>query len=126
MTLPHPVLVVLREAIDDDGNREGEDEDAKESTEATNELTHSRVGRPVPVAHRGEDHQPPPEALREAPASCGLFLSKIDKTEKFQNVGHFERFDELINLENVRTQTKSRTINSPSSLLAWPNVDKRD
>ena len=31
--------------------------------------------------HRGEHHQPPPEAVREAPASSGLLLREVDQTE---------------------------------------------
>ena len=35
----------------------------------------------VPDAHRGEHHQPPPEAVREAPASSRLLLREVDQTE---------------------------------------------
>ena len=36
---PEPVLVELSEAVDDDGNGQGEDEDAREGAETTNQLS---------------------------------------------------------------------------------------
>ena len=35
---PEPVLVELSKAVDDDGNRQREDEDAREGAEATNKF----------------------------------------------------------------------------------------
>ena len=41
-------------------------------------LTHPGGGALLPDAHRGEDHQAPPEALREAPAGFWVTLRKVN------------------------------------------------
>ena len=54
-----PVFVVAREAVDDDWHRKRHDEDAAESTEATDELTQEGMRVQV-VADCRDRHQAPP------------------------------------------------------------------
>ena len=52
---------------------------ALQSTET--HLASHRVRRPLPVPHRGQHHQTPPEAVGETPPGGGLFLRKVNQTE---------------------------------------------
>ena len=59
---------------------------ASSSRSALSVLSSAHLASPavralVPDAHRGEHHQPPPEAVREAPASSRLLLREVDQTE---------------------------------------------
>ena len=47
---PQPVFVVAREAVDHDGDGEGQDEDAAEGTEAAYQLAREGGGGQLPVA----------------------------------------------------------------------------
>ena len=64
---PESVLVASSEAGDHDGDGQGQDEDPRDGAQAADELAHEGRGVHV-VAHRGERHQPPPEAVVEGPA----------------------------------------------------------
>ena len=80
-----------------DRDREGQDKHSYESTEASNDLKTNvgllwsddcnalrlhlaspGVGRPGPVAHRGENHQAPPEAVHEGPLGYRVLLGEVD------------------------------------------------
>ena len=77
---PESVLVASGKAGDHNGNGQGEDEDPSDSAQTTDELAHESRGIHV-VSHRGEGHEPPPEAVIEGPAPGLRSLSLNGKDE---------------------------------------------
>ena len=47
-------------------------------------------GHDVPVAHGGEDHEAPPEAVREAPPWGGVLLGKVDEAGEGEDADYQE------------------------------------
>ena len=70
---PEPVLVKDYKAIDNNGDGEGQDEDARESTEPSNHLAPHSLGIEI-IAHGSESHQAPPEGLHHGPGVAGVLL----------------------------------------------------
>ena len=57
-------------------------------------LARPGVRRPRPIAHRGEDHQAPPEALQEAPLTDGVSLCEVDQAGEGENTDEEEAHEE--------------------------------
>ena len=62
----HLVLVELSEVVDDDGNGQGNDEDAADAAHAPDNLSERRDGVDVAVADRRHGDAGPPEGFGDA------------------------------------------------------------
>ena len=63
---PDLVLVELGEVVDDDGDGQGNDEDAANTAEDADALADRGLGHNVAVAHSGHGDGRPPEGVRDA------------------------------------------------------------
>ena len=81
-----PVLIVAGKAINNDGDREGENKDAGEGAEPANQFPKQGLRVEV-IADGGEGHQAPPKGLHEGPRIAGVFgKMSIEKSSQLTDI----------------------------------------
>ena len=63
---PEPILVESCEAIDNNRDGQGEDENTRKSTESTNHLAHESLGMKI-ISYCADCHEAPPEGIHKCP-----------------------------------------------------------